>query len=136
MTAPIFHVALAVDDIATARDFYLNSLGCKERTDASGSTYSVINFFGAQLVIIQAPDQVEPSKLDSSIEPVKHFGIIMEWTEWHSFAEELKNKGLNFRIKPNVKDHPYIGEVGNLFVTDPSGNYIEFKSYRDKSKVL
>ena len=62
MQDPIFHVAFAVDDLATARDFYLSTLGCKERTDTSGKSYAVINFFGAQMVLIEAPDEVEPSK--------------------------------------------------------------------------
>ena len=136
MADPIFHVALAVDDIQAARTFYLDTLGCRERSDTSGAHFSVINFHGAQLVLIEAPDQVEPSKADPSVEPYKHFGLIMDWDDWHELVAELRAKGVTFRIEPNIKDHDGIGKVGNLFLADPAGNYLEFKSYQDRSKVL
>jgi len=79
---------------------------------------------------------VEPSKGDPSVEPYKHFGIIMDWDDWNTLADELRAKSVAFRIEPNVKDHEHIGTVGNMFVADPAGNYLEFKSYKDKSKVL
>ena len=136
MHDPIFHVAFAVDDLAKARDFYTNTLGCRERADTSGKDYAVINFFGAQMVLIDAPDEVEPSKADPTVEPYKHFGIIMDWDDWNALVEDLRGKGVAFRIAPNVKDHDDIGTVGNMFVSDPAGNYLEFKSYKDKSKIL
>ena len=136
MGKSIFHVALAVDDIHSARAFYLDLLGCKERSDTSGEHFSVINFHGAQLVLIEAADQVEASKEDASVEPYKHFGLIMDWDDWHALADELRDKGVTFRIEPNIKDHKGIGKVGNMFLADPAGNYLEFKSYQDKSKVL
>ena len=132
----IHHTALAVDNIDAARAFYLDTLGCTERADTSGENFSVINFFGSQLVLIEAPEQVEPSRDDPSIEPYKHFGIIMDWEDWHELADSLKAKGVKFRIEPNIKDHEGIGKVGNLFLADPAGNYVEFKSYQDKSKVI
>jgi extradiol dioxygenase family protein len=132
----IYHTALAVDDINKARSFYLDALGCQERTDTSGENFSVINFFGSQLVLIEAPDQVEPSHDDPTIEPYKHFGLIMDWDDWHELVDTLKAKGVDFRIEPNIKDHEGIGKIGNMFVADPSGNFVEFKSYQDKSMVL
>lgn len=132
----IYHTALAVDDIHAARAFYLETLGCRERTDTSGENFSVINFFGSQLVLIEAPDQVEPSHDDATVEPYKHFGIIMDWQDWHDLVDTLKAKKVNFRIEPNIKDHEGIGKVGNMFLADPSGNFVEFKSYHDKSMVL
>lgn len=136
MGQPIFHIALAVDDIAKARAFYLGVLGCKERADTSGADFSVINFHGAQLVLIEAPDQVEPSKDDPNVEPYKHFGLIMDWDDWHQLSRELREKGVEFRIEPNIKSHEGIGKVGNMFLADPAGNYLEFKSYQDKTKIL
>lgn len=136
MQDPIFHVAFAVDDLAKARAFYVDTLGCSERADASGGSYAVLNFFGAQMVLIEAPDQVEPSKEDPSVEPYKHFGLILDWDDWNGLVDDLKAKGVEFRIAPNVKDHEHIGTVGNMFVADPAGNYLEFKSYKDKSKIL
>jgi len=121
MPEPIFHVAIAVDDLKKARDFYMGTLGCTERADTVGRGHAVINFFGAQLV---------------AIEPYKHFGIIMDWDDWHALKDKLTRQGVNFSVQPNVKMHKSIGEVGSMFIADPSGNYVEFKSYRDRSRVL
>ena len=132
----IYHTALAVDDLAAARKFYLNTLGCREREDTSGEGFSVINFFGSQLVLIEAPEQVEPSRQHPDIEPYKHFGLIMDWEDWHDLVDSLRAKGATFRIEPNIKTHEGIGRVGNLFLADPAGNFVEFKSYEDPTKVL
>ena len=136
MKEPVYHVALAVDNLAAARSFYLDTLGCMERSDTSGDDFSVINFYGAQLVLIEAPEQVDPRHSDPDVEPYKHFGLIMDWDDWHELVDGLKAKNVTFRIEPNIKDHDGIGKVGNMFLADPSGNYIEFKSYQDKSKIL
>ena len=136
MEQPIFHVALAVENINQARDFYENILSCTERKDASGSNYSVFNFYGAQLVLIEDPNQTEKNNFAKGVEPVKHFGIIMTWEDWHSLVETLKLKKINFRVEPNIVNHENVGEVGNMFVADPSGNFIENKTYKDSSKIL
>ncbi len=136
MPEPIFHIAIAVDDLKKAREFYMGTLGCTERADTVGRGQAVINFFGAQLVAIEAPDQVEKSNDQEGYEPYKHFGIIMDWDEWHALVDRLKAKGVAFRTEPKIRDHKTIGEVGNLFLADPSGNYVEFKSYRNRARVL
>ena len=133
---PIFHVAIAVNDLAETRRFYVDDLGCTERTDTSTDEYAVINFHGAQLVAIEAPDQVEKIPDGVASEPIKHFGMIMDWDDWHAMADRLKAAKTDFLIEPNVKSHDGIGEVGNMFLRDPSGNNLEFKSYKDRSKVL
>ena len=136
MQDPIFHIAFAVNDLPSARDFYLSTLGCKEHTDTCGEGYAVINFFGAQMVLIEAPDEVQISRSDPSVEPHKHFGLIMDWEDWNDLAGEWRAKNVEFRVEPNVKEHPHIGTVGNMFVADPAGNFLEFKSYKDESKIL
>ncbi len=50
--------------------------------------------------------------------------------------DKLKAAKVEFVWGPDVTNHEAIGEVGSLFINDPSGNSLEFKSYRDKSKVL
>ena len=138
MQKNIFHVALAVDDLVEATSFYSNILGCEERIDARGDKYTVINFFGSQLVLIE--DNSETNKIEEDekefTEPVKHFGIIMEWKNWHKLVKNLEAKKVKFKISPNIKDHDNVGRVANMFISDPSNNFIEFKSYEDRSKIL
>ena len=138
MQENIFHVALAVNDLSKTIVFYTNILGCKERIDAKGEFYSVIYFFGSQLVLIEAPEQTEKKfKMNKLfIEPVKHFGLIMSWDKWHILAHELEKNNAEFLIPPNIKEHENLGKVANMFLSDPSNNNIEFKSYEDRTKVI
>ena len=135
MTVQQLRLVVEAEDLDAAVAFYRDTLGCRERTDTSGGQFCVLNFYGAQLVLIEAPDHVDPSPDDPGAEPYKHFGLIMDWDDWHQLVTDLRNKDVPFRIQPNIKDHQGIGKVGNLFLTDPAGNYLEFKSYQDPSKI-
>ncbi len=130
----VFHVAVAVRDLAEARDFYLNKMGCTESRDGATDQYGVFDFYGAQLVVIDAP--AVANKPAFTTEPVEHFGIILHWDDWHALADKVKASGVEFSVAPNIIDHEGLGEVGNFFVCDPSGNALEFKSYRDRTKII
>lgn len=134
VTDPIFHIAFPVNDLDEARAFYVDLLGCTERPEKNFENLAVLNFFGAQLVVVDAPDEVQAPAATEV--PSRHFGIIMDWDEWHDMAAKLKDAKVDFVWGPKVTDHENIGEVGSLFINDPSGNSLEFKSYKDKSKVL
>ena len=138
MQENVFHIALAVDNLNEATNFYSNILGCAERIDARGDQYTVINFFGSQLVLIEAPDETNPQLPSNKefVEPVKHFGIIMKWDDWHTLVKKLESRKVKFKILPNIKEHENVGKVANMFLSDPSNNYIEFKSYKDRTKIL
>ncbi len=133
---PIFHIAFPVNDLDEARAFYTGLLGCTERPEKVFDGLAVMNFFGAQLVLVDAPDEVQAPPPSELPVPAKHFGIIMEWDDWHAMAEKLKAAKVDFVWGPDVTNHDALGEVGSLFINDPSGNSVEFKSYRDKSKIL
>lgn len=133
---PIFHIAFPVNDLDEARAFYTGLLGCTERPEKVFDGLATLNFFGAQLVMVEAPDEVQAPPPSDRPVPTKHFGIIMEWDDWHAMAEKLKAADVEFVWGPNVTKHEAIGEVGSLFINDPSGNSLEFKSYRDRSKIL
>ena len=80
------------------------------------------------------------SILEDAREPIKkvveHFGIILHWDDWHALADKVKASGVEFAVAPNIIDHEGLGEVGNFFVCDPSGNALEFKSYKDRTKIF
>lgn len=135
MNTPIFHIAVAVDDLNAARPFYVDTLGCRERADTSDRGFSVLNFFGAQLVLTEPADHTSTERVNQGVAPARHFGIIMDWDDWHEFRAGLRSKNVAFHIEPSIKDHPGIGKVGTLFVSDPSGNFLEFKSYQDPTRI-
>jgi extradiol dioxygenase family protein len=43
---------------------------------------------------------------------------------------------LEFRIKPHIRYPGKVGEQATLFLNDPSGNAIEFKSFRDDERLF
>ena len=129
------HTALTVKNIELAKEFYVNQLNCKLREDTSGSNFAVINFYGSQLVLIEDPNK-NINRITSEEEPSEHFGIILDWEEWHDLKDNLINKKFEFIVKPNIKTHSKIGQVGNLFVSDPSNNFIEFKTYRNSNMII
>ena len=85
------------------------------------------------------PDELAKTKtsnVDDKEVPVRHFGIILEWEKWHQFSAELKNKGVEFIIEPYIRFKGEIGEQATMFFLDPSGNALEFKSFKDPEMVF
>ncbi len=132
----IFHIAFPVNDLDEARAFYTGLLGCAERPEKVFDGLAVMNFFGAQLVLVEAPNEVQAPPPSDLPVPARHFGIIMDWDDWQAMADQLRAQNIDFVYGPNVQRHDGLGEVGSLFINDPSGNSLEFKSYKDKSKIL
>jgi len=129
-----FHLAIPVHDLAMARRFYGNLLGCAE--GRSAETWVDFNFFGHQLVCHvdqQAngcADQIA-NPVDGHDVPVPHFGVVLEMDQWHSLAEKLKKAEVEFIIEPYVRFAGQPGEQATMFLHDLSGNALEFKAFRD-----
>ena len=76
------------------------------------------------------PDASDGGRIDGRQVPPFHFGLVMEWTQWHAFRDHLKELDVAFRLKPHVRYPGSVGEQATMFVNDPSGNALEFKSFR------
>ncbi len=133
-----FHLAIPVSDLKKTREFYGNFLGL----DEGRSTESWIdwNFFGHQFVTHLKKDKKnEPdaiNEVDGHGVPVPHFGVVLEWNDWHKFAEKLKANNIKFIIEPYIRFRGKIGEQATMFFLDPSGNALEFKSFKDISQLF
>jgi extradiol dioxygenase family protein len=68
--------------------------------------------------------------------PVRHFGVILDWSDWHRLAAKLKQHGAAFIIQPHIRFQGKVGEQATMFIKDPSGNALEFKSFQDMSRVF
>ena len=68
--------------------------------------------------------------------PVPHFGVVLEWDQWHRFADTLRSKRVEFMIAPTIRFKGQPGEQATLFFLDPDGQALEFKSFRDSSKLF
>lgn len=127
---PPFHLAFPVHDLAVARQFYGDLLGCPE--GRSSGEWVDFNFYGHQIVAHLAPDECghrHTSAVDGHNVPVRHFGAILTLGEWNVLADRLKAAGTKFVIEPYVRFKGEPGEQATMFFLDPSGNAIEFKAF-------
>ena len=63
--------------------------------------------------------------------PVPHFGVVLNFDEWEALANTVAEFIDGFIIEPYVRFKGEPGEQGTLFFTDPSGNALEFKAFKD-----
>ena len=68
--------------------------------------------------------------------PVPHFGVLLEPADWAALAERLRAAGVEFVIEPHTRFAGEVGEQSTMFLFDPSGNALEFKSFADDSQVF
>lgn len=131
-----FHVAVPVTDLPACRYFYGEVIGCEE--GRSSERWVDFNFFGHQFVIHQAESgsQRVGNPVDGHEVPVPHYGVILEWEDWHALADRLRAKDVVFLIEPYLRFEGQVGEQATMFITDPSGNALEFKSFRDPSQLF
>ena len=132
-----FHLAFPVHDLTEAKEFYTKVLGCT--LGRSSEHWIDFNLFGHQVVAHLNPEELSKTKtsnVDDKEVPVRHFGIILKWEKWHQFSAELKNKGVEFIIEPYIRFKGEKGEQATMFFLDPSGNALEFKSFKDPEMVF
>ena len=137
MDIPRFHLAFPVRDLAEARAFYGDLLGCPE--GRSSDDWIDFDFHGHQIVAHLSPAEVghkATSPVDGHDVPVRHFGVILSPAGWTALAERLKAAGTRFIIEPNVRFKGEPGEQSTMFFLDPSGNALEFKAFADDAMVF
>tara|TARA_A100001388_G_scaffold208292_1_gene158837 strand:+ start:436 stop:852 length:417 start_codon:yes stop_codon:yes gene_type:complete len=130
-----FHLAIPVDCLDKARNFYGSKLGFEEgRSDDHWIDY---NFFGHQLVChIGELNKSNNNEVDGKDVPIPHFGIILEWGDFDSFSSKLKAENINFIIEPYLRFSGLPGEQKTMFFKDPFGNALEFKSFKQDSEIF
>jgi len=136
MTFPRFHLAFPVSDLESTRRFYVDRLGCTVGRESAA--WIDFNFFGHQITAHFSPQEarlVAANPVDGDQVPVRHFGVILEWDTWHALADKLKQQNAPFVIQPHVRFKGEVGEQATMFIKDPSGNALEFKSFQDMSRV-
>ena len=132
-----FHLAFPVHDLSEAKEFYTKILGCS--LGRSSEHWIDFNLFGLQVVAHLKPDELSKTKtsdVDNKQVPVRHFGIVLEWEKRHEFSENLKQKGVKFLIEPYIRFKGEVGEQATMFFLDPSGNALEFKSFKDPEMLF
>ena len=132
-----FHLAFPVTNLVDTEQFYVETIGCTigRRTPTSIN----FNFHGHQIVahlVEHMPDNTNGGQVDGKQVPPLHFGLVMEWQQWHQFKELLEQQNVEFRLKPHIRYPGKIGEQATMFLDDPSGNSLEFKSFSDDDRLF
>ena len=131
-----FHLAFPVKNLEETRDWYIRVLGCSIGRESS--EWIDFNLFGHQIVAhlssnlnLFAFNQVDGEKI-----PVRHFGVILKIPEWNELKEKLISSRVKFIIKPIIRFRGELGEQRTMFIEDPSGNALEFKSFADDEMIF
>ena len=137
MSVPPFHFAFPVDDLAAARRFYGDLLGCAEGRSAEDwvdfdlKGHQIVAHLAPQLARARATNAVDGEKV-----PVPHFGLVLPMEEWKALAQRLEAEDVAFVIRPTVRFEGEPGEQATMFLLDPAGNALEFKAMADPAKLF
>jgi extradiol dioxygenase family protein len=132
-----FHLAFPVHDLAAARAFYGTLLGCPE--GRSSDQWIDFDLYGHQIVAHRDP-AAKPVTVHNPVDghdvPVPHFGVVLDWADWHALADKLTAAGTDFGIAPHIRFEGQVGEQATMFFRDPSGNALEFKAFQDPGQLF
>ena len=137
MDIPRFHIAFPVNNLKSTKDFFTKVLGCSLGRESD--KWIDFNMYGHQVVAHFSPEDCIKSnvnKVDGDMVSSRHFGVILPWDNWEKLREKIKNKKIKFMIKPKIRFKNLKGEQGTFFLEDPSGNVLEFKSFKNDSMVF
>jgi extradiol dioxygenase family protein len=143
---PRFHLAVPVHDLAAARAFYGDLLGCPE--GRSADEWVDFDLYGHQFVahldraaagsgdVEHRSNVALTNHVDGDAVPVPHFGVLLSPDEWRRLADRLTAAGIRFVIEPHTRFRGEVGEQSTMFLLDPSGNALEFKAFADDGQVF
>ena len=136
MATPLFHLAFPVDDLAKARAFYGGVLGCRE--GRSTATWVDFDFFGHQISLHLGEPfaTTNTGHVGDHLVPMPHLGLVLRSDAWHALAGRLRAAGTAFVVEPHLRFAGQPGEQWTMFVHDPAGNALEFKSFADDAAVF
>ena len=135
---PLFHLAFPVFNLDKTREFYTKVLECK--VGRTSSKWIDFNFFGHQITAHLIQNNNSNSDISNEVDgkkvPIRHFGLIMDWNNWHNIRDKLISNNVQFIIEPYIRFEGEIGEQATLFFSDPSSNFIELKSFKNKEMIF
>lgn len=132
-----FHFSFFVRDLTQTRRFYGEVLGCRE--GRSTDVWVDFDFFGNQ-ISAHTTGSVTPTQnkgeVDGIAVPMPHFGAILPWGDFQALATRVRGAGVSFVIEPRTRFAGQPGEQATMFFLDPSGNALEFKSFKNPDDVF
>ena len=114
-----FHLAFSVNNIAETEKFFVDVIGCS--IGRQSKNWIDFNFYGHQISAHINPGKntrTHTNIIDNDNIPVRHFGLVVPWKEWHKLVEKFKAKKLQFLIEPRIRFKENVGEQATLFILD------------------
>ena len=131
-----FHLAFPVLNLEETKSWYTDVLGCSIGRESS--EWVDFNLFGHQIVahLSENLSLSDINEVDGEHVPIRHFGVILKPLEWKLLKKRIISKKVNFIIKPVTRFKNKVGEQSTMFIQDPSGNALEFKSFANDNMIF
>ena len=115
-----FHLAIPVNDLVTANNFYQHVLGCKR--GRASDTWIDFNLFGHQLVChyVDQKQTSHSNPVDGDEVPVPHFGVILNFEQFDSLSKRLFEQNQSFLIEPKIRFEGEPGDQRTMFLYKPT----------------
>lgn len=127
----IFHIAIPINDVDKAKEFYSGGLGCQIGRENSHAV--IFKFYGHQLVAHVTKEELQTQK---GVYP-RHFGLVFPSK---AAFDDLVNKAqahqLKFYQQPRLRFPKKITEHWTFFLEDPFYNLLEFKYYAHTEAIF
>jgi len=127
---PILHLSIPVRDLAEARRFYTEALGCE--AGRSREAYQDVWFYGMQITLQLRPDEVAPLQAGGA----RHFGVTLDRHDFDAALARADACGVAWVVPVTTDDGGRPTEQTKAKIADPSGNVIELKTYADAAVAL
>ena len=134
---PRFLLAIAVTDLPKTEAFYASVFGCSIGRRAE--RWIDFEFHGHQIsahLVERIDGEKGRNLVDGDGVPIPHFGLILSPSDWQALKVRLEAHGTQFLIGPKTRFSGQPGEQSTMFLSDPSGNHLEFKSFANDSMVF
>ena len=103
--------------------------------------YVLLDFdlFGHQIsahLIDEPLSAARKTAVDGDGVPIPHFGLILKRDEWDALRHRLEANETRFILEPRIRFKGQAGEQATMFLSDPSGNHLEFKSFGSDAEIF
>ena len=141
--AETFHLAIPVEDLDKTIEFYCNVLGCKKGNSENNPPFSWcdIDFWGNELTLHSSISEFRVNErhlVEKEDVSIPHFGVHLDAEEFQSLKGKLVQdwKNVEFVNKPYVRFKGDVLEQETMFIKDPSGNVLEFKTMKNPDALF
>jgi extradiol dioxygenase family protein len=80
--------------------------------------------------------ELSTSPVDGKQIPAMHFGLVMDWDDWHQLKARFESEGVEIVIGPYTRYEGKRGSQATMFIMDLCGNHLEFKSFQDDFAIF